>query len=632
MTKKKTEKITEPKVQFVVEKFQDSKDYYSELRSKWEDWDNLFLSVPSPKKYDWMSNLFIPETHKAVMTLLSRLVNNTNAVDPNFDVVPSNSSVSNLIRSQTYRGNFFIQYVFFCLQLLIRGTSVAKISWKKDTRTKFTLEKVMERFKEKIIDELTQQQTEVTKQKITGYTKKPKEIIRYDGPVFENIDLFDFYPAEQSVNISDGARVFRSVKTIDEFTKGTNYINKDKVIGTSFPENEDFTHSRLTNLGISSPSYEASSTLKEKAKDLSEYVELLECETPWFNPKTEKMENWLFTVANREILVRDEAFPYWNTDTMYLKGVWLPMMGEFYGIGIPELSECLQEELNDKRNQRIDNLNQILQPIFMYEEGSIDPKVMNIFERKPGGRLRLRPGGINATKWDECPDVTAGAMVECQVLENNIEEVTGAVKAIQPASTGQDIHRTSSGLMLLQSMANERIKLNLNFLEKMVLEPMWEKYFDLNLQLLTPGYKIFNPEGQAEVYTPELIVGDYEFRAKGSRYALDQQMKVMNLSRALESLGATGIPPGELHIKFWVKLYEALGFEDKDKVEEILRKEIQQFKQQQQMLAQAKAQGGQGGAGGSPVDIAGLVNQLSGGAGGANQVRSDMGSMIPGGQ
>jgi hypothetical protein len=79
-----------------------------------------------------------------------------------------------------------------------------------------------------------------------------------------------------------------------------------------------------------------------------------------------------------------------------------------------------------------------------------------------------------------------------------------------------------------------------------------------------------------------------------------------------------------------VKLYEALGFEDKDKVEEILRKEIQQFKQQQQMLAQAKAQGG--GQGGSPVDIVGLVNQLSGGAGGANQVRSDMGSMIPGGQ
>jgi hypothetical protein len=222
-------------------------------------------------------------------------------------------------------------------------------------------------------------------------------------------------------------------------------------------------------------------------------------------------------------------------------------------------------------------------------------------------------------------------MIESQQLSNDIEEVTGAVKAIQPSSTGQDIHRTSSGLMLLQSMANERIKLNLNFLEKMVLEPMWEKYFDLNLQLLTPGYKIFNPEGQAEIYIPELIVGDYEFRAKGSRYALDQQMKVMNLSRALESLSATGIPPGELHIKFWVKLYEALGFEDKEKVEEILRKEIQQFKQQQQMLAQAKA-GGQGGAGGSPVDIAGLVNQLSGGAGGANQVRSDMGSMIPGGQ
>jgi hypothetical protein len=176
-------------------------------------------------------------------------------------------------------------------------------------------------------------------------------------------------------------------------------------------------------------------------------------------------------------------------------------------------------------------------------------------------------------------------------------------------------------------MAHEKIKLNLNFVEKMVLEPIWEKYFELNLQFLTPGYKIFDPEGKPTTYTPELIAGDYEFRAKGSRYALDQQMKVMNLSRVIEALGSSGIPPGELHIKFWMKLYEALGFEDREDVEKLLREEIQKAQQMAQMMAQAKA-GGQPGAGGG---ISSMINAIGNEGMGANQMRSGMGSMLPGG-
>jgi hypothetical protein len=630
--KKEPKEPNDPKVRFVIDKYTESRDYYSKMREKFTDWDDLFFSVPGTKKYDWMSNLFIPETYKSVMTLLARVINNTFAVDPSFDVVPSNKNVSNLIRSQMYRSDFFTQYVLFCIQLLVRGTSIGKVSWQVKSKTRFTLEKIVENVSKEVQGAVkTGDPQQIIEKVLTGYKKVPKEIVKYDGPVFEVVDLFDFYPEAKAVNITDGARVFRSVKSVDDFRKGKNYVNKEKVVGTSFPSPDEFPHSRLQSLGITEPSFEASATLKkERAKDLSGYVELLECETTWYNEKTDKMEPWLLTIANREIVVRDEAFPYWNVESLYVKGVWLPILGEFYGIGVPELAECMQEELNDKRNQRIDNINQVLQPVFMFEEGAIDPKIINMFERKPGARLRLRPGGINAKEWDVCPDVTAGAMVEAQVLTNGIEEVTGAVKSLQPGAGGADVHRTSSGLMLLQSMAHEKIKLNLNFVEKMVLEPVWEKYYELNLQFLTPGYKIFDTEGKPQVYTPELIAGDYEFRAKGSRYALDQQMKVMNISRVIEALGTSGLPPGELYVKFWMKLYEALGFEDREDVEKILRAEIQKAQQMQQMMMQAKAQGG-GGGGASPIDISSVINQMTGQGMGMNQVRSGAGSMIPGG-
>jgi len=616
------------KVEYVTDKFSTSRDYYSELRTKFTDWDDLYFSVPRAKKHDWMSNIFDPETHKAVMTLLSRVVNNTFSVDPAFDVMPSNKYVSNLVRSQLYRGNFFSQWVFFCTQLLIRGTSIGKISWQKDVKTRFTLEKVMEN----AIQDLLQ-----GKEPTSKYVKKPIQKVRYDGPVFETIDLFDFFPEPHSADINKGARIFRSTIPKNDFMKNSNYSNKDAVLATTMPENDGWFHSRLKSLGIQEPTLERDKHLPtERAKNLSDFVELLECETEWWNAKTGRLEPWLLTVANRKVLVRDEAFPYWNTSSLYVKGVWIPVLGEFYGIGIPELAECLQEELNDKKNQRLDNVNQILQGGWlMYEDNSVDPKVMKRFQPKPGAKLRTRPGAVSGQqiRHEYLQDITGGtAAMEISSLKSAIEEVTGAVKAIQPSSGGGDVHRTSSGIMLMQSMANERIKFNLSLIEKDTLEPIFEKYQDMNLQFLSPGYRIFNPEGKTEIYSPEMIAGDYEFRAKGSRYALDQQMKVMNISRALESLGATGVPLGELHVKFYMKLYDAMGFEDKEEVEQILRGEIkkQQEMQQQALMAKAQGAGGQGGGQGPSPDNAGAAQQMIE-AMGVNQGRSDAGQMIPGG-
>ena len=82
------------------------------------------------------------------------------------------------------------------------------------------------------------------------------------------------------------------------------------------------------------------------------------------------------------------------------------------------------------------------------------------------------------------------------------------------------------------------------------------------------------------------------------------------------------MPVGELHVKFWLRLYDALGFEDKDEVEGIIRQEIQKQQQMQQQMAMAKAQGG-GGGGGQP-DLGGQINDMTGSAMGMNDVRAKL--------
>ena len=630
---KNVEKLTgsiDPKVHLVLDKYRKSKDHYGKFKEKFSKWDDMYFNIPNPKKYDWMSNLVVPATHRAVMTLLSRIINFTTAADPFFDTVPSNKYVSNLIRSQLFRGNFHSEYVLFCLQLLIRGTSIGRISWQKKTETKFTLEKVVENIKKSIVDNDTGDIQEVIQQVFKGYKKKPKDKVLYDGPVFETIDLNDFYPDPIAVGMNKGARIFRSIVTKDEFMRNPNFINKDIAFISEYTGDESSAHSRLRTLGVGEPSYGPAEHMPDDdSKKRSDYIELLECEMN-YPDETGKLVPWIFTIANKSVLVRDEAFPYWNTNSLYVKGTWIPILNEFYGIGLCELSESLQEELNDKRNQRIDNVNQVLQPVLMYEETAVDGKYFHNFKRKPGAKMRTRPGAVsaNAIRWDVLPDVTTSAITEAMDLERNIEELTGAVKAIQPSSSGPDsIHRTSSGLMLLQGMAHERIKLNLGLIEKDVLEPIVNKFFDLNLQFLTKDYKIFDPDGKAQIYDPSLLIGDYEFRAKGSKHALDQQQKMMNATRVLEALGASGLPLGELHIKFWMRLYDAMGFEDKDEIEKILRQEIARFQQQQAQLAQAQAQA----KGGGNPDAGNQIREMTGQAMGMDAVRSGAGQMIPGG-
>ena len=99
-----------------------------------------------------------------------------------------------------------------------------------------------------------------------------------------------------------------------------NYKNKQEALASKLPEVGEFQHSRLKEIGIQQPTYGPSDFMPtEKAKELSDYIELLECETRWWNPKTQRLEPWLLTIANQKVLVRDEPFPYWNCETLYVK-------------------------------------------------------------------------------------------------------------------------------------------------------------------------------------------------------------------------------------------------------------------------------------------------------------------------
>lgn len=135
--------------------------------------------------------------------------------------------------------------------------------------------------------------------------------------------------------------------------------------------------------------------------------------------------------------------------------------GFSYGIGVPQILEGLQEEFNEIRNQRIDNVSLIMNKMIgVLSEFVADPKDL---VSKPGGivRFRSKAGELDDIRKAfmpiEIPDITRSAYTETFEIERQSQEATGANR-VTTGSAGlvKDQNQTLGGMELLRQAANER--------------------------------------------------------------------------------------------------------------------------------------------------------------------------------
>lgn len=551
------------KVSYVVKKFDESKKYYDPLRRKWEEWDDMYFGIPKPKNYDWQSNLFIPATFKAVMTLLCRIINILFGTTPPFDVLPVEPTdraggelVKSLLNFQFEGAEVFNKFNLMVLQALVRGTSIGKIWWKKETE--------MKKFNEPIKNWLG-----IT----TGYNAVSRQVVTYDDPAFEVIDLLDYYPDPKTTKIGEGDAVHKTIRSFDYLKKREAegvYKNVDQLRITAFPGQSLEKSRRLLNIGMTERQTQANVHKKKEEKEQlkiegSADVELLEFEGKYDINNDGLMEDVLFTVGNRKVILRAIENPYWHGESSYFSIIFLPLLNEPYGQGIPEIIEPLQAELNDKHNQRMDNVNLSLQQVLTYVEGAIDPLVFANFQFKPGAKLPVKM--LNAIKWEITPNYTQTYIPETEIVERHIEEVTGATKSIMPSAGGKDIHRTASGLAMLQGMAGERIKMVVKLMESMGIKKLVGRFHQLNQQFVTMDrtIRILGAKGAEYPKVSPMEIGkNYDFIPAGSTSIANKEIQLMQL---LQFLNISGNFQGINVAAILKKIWAAMGF---DHVEEVL--------------------------------------------------------------
>jgi hypothetical protein len=327
---------------------------YESLRSVYEDnWRRYYKiyrkSIDQKFRKLEGANLFIPYCYQIVETVKPRIITTMFAarpyiglvsIDPNYQ---GNAEVqTNLLDYQlNHRMNFVSTAGQAVTSALLYGTGITKQVWKYRTKNTKKREPVLE--------------SGIT----VGYNEIEVEKTVYDDPAVEYVDIFDFYCDPAIPNIRDQRSVIhRYFKTKDELKEmAKRWEFKDKVIeelSTGQVGEQSGVSQRLSDIGLSSED----STQKD----------LIEVWERWSDDE-------LIIIANRETVLFAQENPYWHSEKPFARLVDTEVPGEFYGIGEIEPLEDMQYELNTRRNQRIDNINILINRMYKILRGAnIDPE------------------------------------------------------------------------------------------------------------------------------------------------------------------------------------------------------------------------------------------------------------------
>ena len=499
----------------------DSKKYRSNIDADMTEYYNMVRGIPEDKPESWMSNRFVPMTPGQIETGLGNLMNMLFSVKPAIRVKPREkgdekqaSIVEKLIHYQMQISDFYEHFYDFVKTLLMYGTAIGKVYWKKST----VMRKIkVDNYEPIMVINLPNPMTgmmmpvPIGKKKV-GYRVVDKLFTEYDDPVFENCNLRDIFWDPQSIDIQDSWVIHRTYKSRAHlinmhkegiYNSNVNNITEESIETRESMETEDAATSRENVPNVT------------RAKG-TERIELLEWWGKYDLHNNGRLVPCVFTLANGKELIRKEENPFWHGKTPFVKGVYVRMPNEFLGLGIPEILYDMQQVMNETVNQRIDNISLILNRMFVAKTNS----GINI------NKLKSAPGNVIMTDDENpqssilpliTPDVTSSSFAETSEIERWAQEAT-AITKMSMGMSGPGTHDTLGGAQLQQATAGNRFALYARLIENMAIKPIIKMFYDLDTQFVdsTKVARIVGPDGvEFQPVSPEDVGKDYDFVPAG---------------------------------------------------------------------------------------------------------------------
>lgn len=428
----------------------------SESENRLSDWKNkivtyyeLYQMVQRKKHYVGLATIFVPETLRAVETIVAKLYQMIFSQsdwyeyygrDNNGDEGPAIALT--LLTGYQMEENAFKSKVMDSLrQMVIAGLTVRKIGWDyQETKRKVLA----------IVDGNPQPQQVV-------------ETIR-DTWTFEPVDLLTFHISDINIPYNDvqkaawiGEQYMATKQWVHErcrrgwFSK----LQKDKLSDT--PEATSSQASQRIDSRLQSSGF-----LNADKKDRVEIIERWGLvKASWvLTPEQMAEEGYdeddmvegVIVIANRVAILKLEVNPFWHGQKPYVVCPYVPKEFELPGIGVAQIGESLQQEINDTRNQTLDNKTLILSGMWLKSRAS-GIKNTDLIIRQNGVVQTNDMNGLQSLR----PPVVAGIGTNMEgVAKDDLRQSVGAASNLQgiaqagvgTATESTQINRESIGRLL----------------------------------------------------------------------------------------------------------------------------------------------------------------------------------------
>lgn len=502
------------------------------------------------------SKIYNPYSWSNVETIVPRMV----AQRPTVEYIPREprDQFTSEIHTALFeywwaKDNAFEKIVNWIKNSLIYGTGIVKLYWKTTTKDITSYE--YDETGKPLIDENGE------------FITKTEEITDFDDPCLEVVNMYDFFADPEATDIQSASWVIhRYYKTLDELEQAGYYKNLKKL------------RRYVSKL--------------EKSPEEVERHELAFGHTGEQDDTVDNIEVWemwdrdgLTVMAAGEVVIREQANPFWHGMKPFIALRDSLVPHEFYGKGEIEPVIKLQHALNTIQNQIIDNRTQVLMNMWKVTGENVDET-----------ELVYRPNGVVhlSSEYEKVdpivpPDLTGNAQKDLSLIKSDIQQALGIYDYTKGAESG--VNQTATGIGLVQEAANARFKHKIQLLEEGI-KALGEMVLALYQQFITDEkvIRVTGKKGEQFVRViPAEIAGQYDCMPEaGSTLLIDKQKEredVMNL------YGVFAQEPFEnLKMELKRKILQKFGFES---LEDALDQDIKELSEQmintqQQMAQQAE--------------------------------------------
>jgi len=532
----------DPMVKFVSEEMvryeQFHSDRYEDAMNVIDQWQN----IPPKKTYDWMNNVHCPITFASEQTITPRIFSAIFPNDAPVDVLTFNDATpeQGIMIKGTLQHHYKLADVQGeCLPAMTQntliGTGYVEVPYLY--RKAWQVNRMGERYLA-VVDR---------------------------RPDCKAVNFFEMYPHPAKLYMNDGLPLIRRRYCDAEFLK-------------RLAESPDAKFENLKEaLDSDSTVSQASVILDSKGGSLDvkkrEEYELLEYWGTWDDSYKEKDDKvvtrkaipyWI-TIVNRSVKVRGIPNPYNFQHPPYAKFTLFPeAYPSWFGVGIGNAGKPTQDRINKIINQRLDNVDLVLNKQGVYNGMDTMINVKKLQLSRPGQWHKVSDT-VTSIKWMDIPDVTASSYKEEELAKADYREATGASAPLMP--TEQNQTETAAGINLLQGAAGIRFRPILRKMEKDLISSI-SMMFLSHLQqfmVLPEWIKITSDDGKVQpvLVKPEDLQAKVQIIPTGISETLNKEVQIGQLLRFKEvSANDPTINMAEINLR----VAELMGFKDIHKI------------------------------------------------------------------